>query len=267
MNKITFILFLLSLTIVPACNVSTNAGAEPSASNNSNAEVLRNNVSEADTPQLKFHQINSKQPLVWTAAISFNNGTVESDGFFSEGDAVEAEFPGGAKLGTVIEVDVMNCGGFLATGKITYIDEDGEKGFPAGWKLKIVPETLAADAQEKIKMCHFAAEFPYLSNVFAVAPRNDKRKNIKIGKVDTRKLFASLDTETKQRANMPHKEIIREKNKLTLSNDNWTDIDGDGQIDLVKMSAACSIESAYTCSSLLLLINGNWKEIGFITPA
>lgn len=269
MRKIAFILFLLSLMNIIACNISTNAVAERSASNNSNANSLKSNVNAAETPQssLPLHQIKSKQPLVWIGLINFDKAMIESNGSFSEGDAVEAEFPGGAMFETTVEADLMNCGGFLATAKLVYLDEDGKGGFPPGWKLRVITETLASDAQEKIKKCHFAAEFPYLNNVFAVAPRDEKRKGIKISKIDTRKVFASLNKETKQRADMKHKEISREMGNLTLENDNWTDIDGDGQIDLVMMSAACSIESAYTCTSLLLLIDGKWKEVGLITPA
>lgn len=268
MKKITFAILLSGLLNFVACNVSTDAGAKPSATNNSKTEMSESDVLVTDTPQpqIALYQVKSQQPLIWVGAINFDNGTIESDGFFSKGDAVEAEFPDGVELGTTIKVDLMNCAGYLATAQLIYSDEGGEGGFPPGWEMKGVSETSTKDVQQKIKKCHFASEFPYLSNVFAVAPQNNKRKGIKIGKVDTRKLFASLDKETKEMANTTEKYVGREKNNLTLSNDNWTDIDGAGQLDLVEVSGNCGNED-YTCTLVFLLVNGKWKQIADIGPA
>lgn len=263
MKKIAFILFLLGLINSVACNVLTNAGAEHSASNNSNAEMLKSNVSVANTPHP--HQIKSKQPLIWTGYIRFDEVAIESPGSFTGGDAVDEEFSGEIALETTVEVDVMNCAGFLATAELTYTRKPSERSDP-GWNLRIVPERVASDMQEKIKICHYYSESPNYSEVFAIAPLDNKRKNIKIGKVDTRKLFASLDKETKEMANTTEKYVGREKNNLTLANDNWTDIDGDGQIDLVEVSGNCGNKD-YTCSLVFLLINDKWKKIGEIGPA
>ena len=266
MIRAIFAVFLLGLAVLSGCEGATNVGAQKNVSN-SNTEILVSNVGGAETP-LPIHQIKTKQPLIWVGAVWLNEAALESPGYFSGGDAVDEEFPGEIALGTTVEVDVMNCAGFLATAKITYTDiiPGKEKGFPPGWHLKVVPEKVASDMQEKIKTCGYDSKSPDYGEAFAVAPPDDKRKNIKISEIDTRKLFSSLNKETKVMANTTEKYVGREKNNLTLKNDSWTDIDGDGQIDLVEVSGNCGNKD-YTCTLVFLLINGKWKEIGNIGPA
>jgi len=212
------------------CNAAANAGAKKSALNK-NKEILNNRIITTETP-LPIHQVKSKQPLIWIGYADFDESIFKSPGAFTGGDAVDEKFPGEIALGTTVEVDLMNCAGYLATAEFTYIRKPSELSDPK-WHLKVISEKVAADAEKKINLCHSYSKYPYSCNVFAIAPQNNKRRDIKVGKVNTRKLFASLDKETREMANTTEKYVGREKNNLTLFNDNWTDIDGDGQIDLV----------------------------------
>jgi len=123
--------------------------------------------------------------------------------------------------------------------------------------------------------------------VFGIAPKNSKRKNIKIARVDTKKLYKALlkdidqavaeakrtgksaKINDKAEVDIPEEEqeslIGEPKAKLLLEDDNWTDMDGDGQIDLIEFhDSPCSEKQ--TCTSIYQLIGGRWKEIAYIYP-
>lgn len=172
-----------------------------------------------------------------------------------------------------IDVDLMNCGGYLASGRLTG-SVDSTSSVP-DWNLKISPETIAEDAEAKIKKCDannyegadITTKDPALSNAFAVTPSNKKRREIVIGDTDTKKVFASLPKVTKEWANskVNIEYWKREKSNLTLGRDNWTDLDGDGKIDLVSIFAYTDEE--HGSGAVLLLVKGKWKEIGSSQPA
>ena len=262
MNKITNVFALLALFFTSACHISKSAEAEKPETN---TETVLSAISPLPTPELKT-DIKSSQieslPSVWVGGISFENGVLSSDGVWSGGDDTPPDIPesqGGLKIGTSYEVDVMNCGGFLGSAKVMFVKEGG---FPPDWLLKFVPETIAADAAEKVRVCKENSE-TISSDAFAVMPRNTKRQSVKIGKVNTKKIFASLPKEIKENLNKYSKDL-REKNNLSLKTDNWTDIDGDGNIDLLEVSGRCG---DFKCGSILYLVKGKWIKIGHWTPA
>ena len=156
----------------------------------------------------------------------------------------------------------MNCAGYLGSAKIALVE--------GLWKLTFIPETVSPDAQEKTAACKQPIDGGN-NPAFAVAPRDSNRKNIKIGNVDTRKLYASLP-DTKRKWLEEEKKIYktnpefrdREKGNLTLRQDDWTDTDGDGKIDLVSISAVCEKgdSEGTSCSSILMLIDGKWIKVG-----
>ncbi len=146
----------------------------------------------------------------------------------------------------------------MGSGKIAFVEEGG---FPPNWRLKFTPETITTDGVEKIHQCDADQKDGLIdSSAFAVTPRNEDRKTIKIGKVDTKKLFASLSKDTQKWLNNKYGSDIREKNNLSLKNDNWTDIDGDGKIDLVF--AFTNYDEEHSSGAIMLLVNGEWKDIG-----
>lgn len=271
-NKRTILaILLLGFVVLIGCDAATNAGTEKSVQN-TNKETLKNSISVAETP-LPIHQIKSKQPLIWVGTVNFSETALESPGSFFGGNAVAEEFPGEVTFGTTVEVDLMNCAGFLATAKLVYTDIiPGKEPFPPDWQLRVTPEKVASDIQEKIKLCQYYSESPNFSNVFAVAPLNNERRNIKIKPIDTHKLYASLPQakrewlEEEKAVYKTDKESRRQREarNLTLQNDNWTDADGDGKIDLVEIKTICERDDpeGNTCSVILMLINGKWVEIG-----
>lgn len=243
-----------------------NVEAEDKSSLPANTTLPAKKVIPTPTPDFKVSKVESKLPLVWIGGFEEEslrvpkaNGNVWNNGNYNEDNHPEY-----TRIGTSIEVDIMNCAGYLISGRLNNVDL-------LGWRLETIPETAARDAAKKLKQCAGSdKKFPD-NDAFAVAPQNKNRKDIKIEAVDTRKLYASLPRKSREWLE-ENKKIYKfsssyrrkEKKNLTLRDDNWTDTDGDGKIDLVEISAVCDKDDSEgtTCSSILMLINGKWVEVG-----
>lgn len=76
------------------------------------------------------------------------------------------------------EADIVNCAGYLASAKIL-------KKTETVWQAILISETVAKDAEEKIRLCDESLESSYITGTaFAVTPRKEGRKNIKLEKPD-----------------------------------------------------------------------------------
>lgn len=267
-NVIYVLLFYLCLSFA-ACN-SSSAISVDSKANSTPPLPQAENSNQNKEKQVKTLEVDPKYPLVLLGSVELkeskvvvNENRVWTDGRDGRdiSDAKESDFLRVEK-GDQIEVDIMNCAGFIAKGKAKELDD-------YGWELKLLTDTLAADAAEKVKQCVPPSYSPdegiLISDVFALAPARDARRNIKTAKIDPKKLFTSLPNETRVWADKSE-EGNRKKGILTLANDNWADVDGDGQFDLVIIFGDCESKE-YTCGSLLWLIEGKWKEIGYFVPA
>lgn len=267
---VVFILVLSSLIFISGCNYSTNVNAQKAETVNQivTTNTPINSSLEQDT---NFSKSDSKLPRIWVGLISSDNGSINSSNVvWTAGDDTAPDIPeseGGIKIGTEYDVDIMNCGGYLGSGKIAFVEEGG---FPPNWSLKFTSETIAADAVEKVEQCDGNPQDKFVDGeAFAIAPQNANRQNNKIGKVDTRKLFASLPGEIKKQLNNKLNAKTREKNNLSLTynslpGDKWTDIDGDGNIDLIELSINCG---EYKCGLIMYLVDGKWIKIGEVQPA
>ena len=272
MREFTIYIFaLLSLLSALGCNVSKNVDAQKQKVGGE--IVTANSPADSNLKQnVNSSKFDSELPRVWVGFISSDSGHINSsNSVWTAGDDTPPDIPeseGGIKIGTEYDVDIMNCGGYLGSGKIAFIKEGG---FPPNWSLNFSPETIADDGLKKIKQCDYNQKDGFADGeAFAIAPQNRNRQSIKIGQIDTRKLFASLPTEMKKLLNDKYNVKTREKNNLSLTNnlsipgDNWTDVDGDGQIDLIELSINCG---EYECGLILYLLKGKWIKIGEVQPA
>ena len=161
--------------------------------------------------------------------------------------------------GTQIEVDIINCAGYLASAKMKY-------DITYGWQVEIISESTASDLTEKVKHCAWEPDSEYVSSTaFAVTPREEKRKKIKLENPDLQKTFSSLPWSVQSWA----KKLASRKTE-TLSPksfDDWADTDGDGEIDLVQINGYCSSSEEYICSRVLRKLYGVWIEIAYTMPA
>jgi hypothetical protein len=267
MKRSLIVFFLVTGSMVmTACFPSRYLNADSRDRSSANIEIPPKNVTPTPTPFYKIVKVESKSPLVWIGGFDEESLRVPkaNGSIWNNGDYNEITHPEYIKIGTAIEVDIMNCAGYLISGKLNNVDA-------LGWRLETLPETAAKDAAEKLKQCAGSDEkFPN-NYVFAVAPRDSSRSTIKIGSVDTKKLYDSLPLESRKWLE-EDKDIYKfnslyrrkEKKNLTLQNDNWTDTDGDGKIDLISISAVCEKDDSEgtSCNSILMLVEGKWVEIG-----
>ena len=100
------------------------------------------------------------------------------------------------------------------------------------------------------------------NTAFAVAPSDSRRGGVKINRIiDTRELYDSLPENIKRPAHSGNdKENTRqEKNSLNLLDNSWSDLDGNGIIDIVLVED--NSDKGIGTSVILSLINEEWKEI------
>lgn len=160
------------------------------------------------------------------------------------------------------EVDIINCGGYLATGKATYIGD-------FDWEVELNINSVATDIEEKLKQCGTTLSNNRIQDfVVAVTPINKNREFLKTPEISTREMFARLPSEVQWEANCKR----GEKDVLSKNQgDVWMDTDGDGEIDYILVSVTCSktkvCKEDYTCTKTLKLIKGEWTEMSFSTPA
>lgn len=275
--KISALVFIIiALSSLSACRQSTVVDSDfvSAATNGTNNKPENIQPVKSPTPTIDttLVEIKSKYPLLWETTVRYENFTntetplklfsYDENQFDKPPDKTSPYYQ--ARRG--VEVDLMNCGGYLASGRL-YSPDPSTNTAPA-WLVKIAPETVAKDVAAKIKRCNFymqndapTMENPINSTVFAVAPHKEMRRNITIGEIDTKKVFRSLPKETREMLNT--KDALaggRTKDDLSFQSDNWADLDGDGKIDLVKVYAMYDEEHGN--SIIFQLINGKWENIG-----
>ncbi len=250
----TGVFLLFSLLFNVGCNKLSKRG-ETQKPEDSNKIVTNRTVNlSSKTPLLK--------PLrVWVGSVSYYKEKVRPVGVWSGGDETPSDIPeekGGIKIGTSYKVDILNCKGYLSSGHIQFTDKDG---FSPNWNVVFNLETISADIRKKIKQCPSDSDNPKSTTAFAVTPTNRNRRKIKVGDIDTNKLFDSLPEDIKTSLNSKYALAGgRKMNTLSLTQDSWTDILGNGKINLVYVFG--DYDEEHSSGDILLLENGKWKYIG-----
>lgn len=262
------IFFVLLAIAFSACALSpaeaTNEIQVSASPEKENRNVDAGNQKEINADK-KIKKGERSYPMIFVGSISLENGRADAfeNQIWSLAEEANRYINGEPTFETdekeVVEVDIMNCAGYLGSGRAHYDGGDG-----LNWRIKFVSDAaIAADAAEKVKQCDAEQQSDYVASAaFAIAPRDNKRQNIKIGKVDTRKLFASLAKDTQKWLKNKYASDVHKKSDLSLQEDNWTDIDGDGEIDLVY--AFTNYDQEHSSGVIMLLVNGRWKDVGSV---
>jgi hypothetical protein len=176
------------------------------------------------------------------------------------------------KVGTTLEVDILNCAGFLARAKAVRRDASY-----SAWEMELIPKSVAQDAAQKMKQCDWDKGIGESSGLaFALSPSLPERQTFKLKKQpDLAQLYASLPEELKQWLKAGEVKVgddtSRPKGQLAPKyyGDSWADINGDGAVDLIIVHSKCdgTPEDDLTCGSIWYLSNSKWKEIAYSTPA
>lgn len=257
-------IIVLGLLLLVCDNSETAAVRK---TNGQNDRVLTEETPE-NAPTRKPFDIASykrRTPIVWVGRITLKrNGEIaESDFYWSLATDDSENNPIDVKPNEYVTVDLMNCGGYL--GRAILLKDTTDVSRIPSWKTE--QAVFAANASWKIRQCDTTPSSEFMvSGAFAVAPTEDKRKSIVIGKADTQKLFQTLPKDvTNWRNSKVNIETWKyPKNDLTISNDIWTDLDGDGSIDLIDIFGCHDEEH---CSDILLMrLDGKWKNVGGVEP-
>lgn len=289
MKVVILIVFSIVLSITLGCQPSSavNTDLTIEAIDNNNKKNQKNIVLINPTPEINNQATKTiTEPLLlWHSTIDYED-LIDSEREpqllsydENEGDNSPDKKSPYYQARKGVQVDLMNCGGYLASGKL-YSTKNSN--FPSpNWRVKIDRDSVAKSAAEKIKKCNIMrfgdapAEDEIISEFFAVIAHDKKRRTITIGDIDTKKLYEELANDMEwDRPQLPSKqalpenydpELISTKKDLRSYEDVWTDLDGDGRIDLIKFQDSPCPEK-YTCETVHQLINGKWKEIAYTFP-
>lgn len=255
------VLTILGGSVCGTNGLPANAKVQSNDLTNVNQVAVKSDYLPSNSNSLNRTSLESKPLFVIVGEIGIHDGKIEVQGDFWGHDATEDE----SKLypDNKVSLDIMNCAGYIGSATTTY------KGVMR--KVTLQTETIAPNAIEKIKQCSGSpnSEIP-ACKVFAVSADIGQRESIKIIKTDATKLYTSLrkDIKSKRPTNREGKTVpqIRFKKKqMSMDDDIWTDLDGDGKIDLVLFyDSPCLIEKD-TCTWIFRLVNGRWQIIDSIT--
>ncbi len=186
--------------------------------------------------------------VVLRGSIDLTDNKVESLALWDRDEKSKDEEFDEPENGSKINVDILNCAGYIASAKATY------NAKLTYWKLEIISETVASDAVEKVKLCVTYPESKYISsNAFAIVPTDEKRKQMRAKKLEKPSIYS-----------LPFSvQMWAEKDGIG----NWADTDGDGKVDLVTVSGACGTSEEYICSRTLSWNGLRWVEIAYTKPA
>lgn len=262
MTKINFMTIGLLLLIFAffGCKFDSSLASE-----NTELKVNRNSqIENSIRSENELLRDNSTPFFVVLGIISVENEKIRLDnpfwGHFDDNE--EAQLYPDDK----VELDIMNCAGYIASATTNYKMKGGMR------EVKIIVESIAPNAVQKIKQCSKEPnDKVVISDVFGITPRNDKRKNINIDEINSKKLYDSLIQDIAKMKKVKKSEedikprIKGTKGNLQLGDDNWTDLDGDGEIDLIKFQDTPCDEKD-TCTWIFRLIDGKWEEIDYVYP-
>ena len=167
---IFFLGLLLGILTLVSCKLPSLAESNTSSpdssrqiSANENESRQINNEIDANSGNEPLKQSNSLFVIHGSISVENKNISVnESFWGYEDNDDDEAQlYPNGK-----VELDLMNCAGYLASAITTYKMKGGVR------EVKLIKDTIAPDAFEKIKRCSLDpnAEIPG-SDVFGIAPK------------------------------------------------------------------------------------------------
>lgn len=227
---------------------------------------MYNSIFTNDYQQRKV--INEKDDdlsqMVLTGYFSFRDDEISIRGGRDMRDRWN-EFPD-PETGAEIKMDLFNCAGYLASVKA--VGTKFEDIRTDGWKLNLIPDSLASDLREKLQQCGGEpVEKSFSSEFFAVAAKDGIVKNVKTQSPNDAYLFWTLPYRIQWWWDKCDRNL--DGNAPTRKIDNWADTDGDGSIDLVEVSGDCkdSCNGDYTCSRILRWTGWRWIEVGYHRPA
>jgi len=216
---------------------------------------------------------NDKSNIILSGVVQFKDGNFQlkymERGDISISDKSEIRKFKPLAETEIVDFDILNCGGFLASAKGRNIKRSPTSN-NYDWELELLTNTIAVDAAEKVKQCQSSSDSnSFDSKAFAVF-RKGNRSVIKTTATPGKKLFLSLPLDVQTWATEGNETHNREFASLSIkAGDFWADTDGDGEIDTVAITVNCNgdANTSLTCRRLLRWDSTGWVEISYFTPA
>lgn len=156
--------------------------------------------------------------------------------------------------------DVMTCWGFVGKARLkkrnTGIDDDGY-----GWEMDFSPVNVPKANDDLLKKC--GGDRDEL-RAFAVYPSKRDRDKVRITGMPTlQPIFDSIPARDK-------KWIASDDdgpgNRKSPDIEAWTDVNGDGQIDLIEVKGHCNgkTDGDLICMQVLHYSNNKWNRVGWL---
>lgn len=117
--RLLFLTTIVLTSFLYACSQTL----PPDKDLNTNSRQAHNNTAEHLEKAFKLLKIRAKQPLVWTGVISVENlKTVKADSNIWNNAKLNDD-KNYNQTGTAIEVDIMNCAGYVVSGKLNKVGD------------------------------------------------------------------------------------------------------------------------------------------------
>jgi hypothetical protein len=271
MKKVIIFISLLALLTNLSCDQNSYQSAPLNYQSDSMANTQIN--SKADNRQTESKIDLKNYPPVLYGSYMTSDARINSQMSVNvdvRGEDVETTLDRGFTVNlppvkTTVEMDMVNCFGYLGTAKVTYQGLQHQ-----AWTAELIPETKIADVEKQLLRCvddpndEFTRK--YLSNsIFFVAPKDEKRKQIQYDKKpDWNLVFERIPFEWLKIAKLPRRNPTKKQIENCIGN--WADSDGDGVIDLLSICAVndenlTEAGSPYEYMRVLQLVNGNWRQL------
>ena len=235
-----------------------------SACSQTAADSMKLNPPLANTPKTTSTKEKEFPPVLLGSIAFFPDRTKLSGSTGVDKSGVTATTEAGITvklppIGTTIEMDVVNCAGYIGTAKVTFLGLDEH----TRWKTEFLPETVVADVIERMKKCnsYFDDKLP-MDSAFFIAPADEKRKHLKTKKKpDWKAVLASLPTEWRKAAELDA-ESLKVNNATVEDSIGWADSDGDGSVDLLELAQVDRENDTYATHSIIIrLVSGKWEKL------
>lgn len=249
--------FLFMLTFITGCeDLSKTDLGNTTLSAKENGERLLQSLPDAlseqksVTPELLFGSID----------LDNNDKSVQLSVWAQDAQLYNEETAGKIAITKNMEVDVMNCAGYLGSAAANYKNQI--------WELKLIPETVPKDFEEKVKKCGQDFSGGRVGTpAVAVFPKDEKRKSLKISKIfNLQEIIKKFPEDVRKSAGLDDKNLLKNKQLVNNPGNNAIDLDGDGTIDLIVIGIDCIPGEDSNCELAMRLVDGKWKKAARIEP-
>lgn len=156
--------------------------------------------------------------------------------------------------------DVMTCAGFVGKARLKKRNtETGDDGY--GWEMDFSPVIVAKANDDLLNKCRGGRDE---LRAFAVYPSKQDREKIRItGMPALQPIFDSIPVRDKK---WIASDDQAHGNQKSPDIEAWTDVNGDGQIDMIEVKGHCNgkTDGDLICMQVLHYSNNKWNRVGWL---